>query len=83
MLSTSESVSGAANRASKISRNGLQGTEMDFSVHIRAARGIWPRKTAEQWAAAAGTTPRMASYWLAGTHPVSSDGILALIRVLN
>lgn len=55
---------------------------MDF-IHARAARGIWPRKTAEQWAAAAGVQPRMASYWLAGTHPVSADGILALIRVLN
>lgn len=53
------------------------------TIHARVARGIWPSKTAENWALAAGVQPRMAKYWLAGTHPVSADGILALIRVLN
>lgn len=45
------------------------------------ARAIWPRKTAENWAAAAGVKPRMAKYWLAG-HEVSGNGRLAIIRLL-
>lgn len=52
------------------------------TVHVRAARGIWPDKTAECWAAAAGVQPRMAKYWLAG-HKVSDAGRLALIRLLT
>lgn len=79
---TSESVSGCGKGTSKNSRNPLQGAAI-HCIHARAARGIWPRKTAEEWAAAAGVQPRMAAYWLAGTHEVSADGILALIRVLN
>ena len=50
------------------------------TIFIRAARGIWPTKTAECWAAAAGVQPRMAKYWLAG-HKVSDAGRLALIRL--
>lgn len=52
------------------------------TVHVRAARGIWPDKTAECWAAAAGVQPRMAKYWLAG-HKISDAGRLALIRLLT
>lgn len=78
-----ESVQGSANgtiekRGTIVSLRALQCT-----VHARAARGIWPSKTAEQWAAAAGVQPRIAKYWLAGARPISADGILALIRVLN
>ncbi len=51
-------------------------------IHARAARGIWPAKTAEHWAAAAGVKIRMAKYWLAG-HPVSDAGKLAIIRLLD
>lgn len=51
-------------------------------IHARAARGIWPRKTAEFWAEAAGVKVRMAKYWLAG-HPVSDAGKLAIIRELG
>lgn len=53
----------------------------DCTVHARAARGIWPRKTAEHWAEAAGVKPRIAKYWLAGR--VSDAGKLALIRLLD
>lgn len=52
------------------------------TIHVRAARGIWEEKTAEQWAYAAGVKPRMAKYWLAG-HKVSDAGRLALIRLLT
>ena len=51
-------------------------------IHAAAARGIWPRKTAEHWAAAAGVTARMAKYWLAGRE-VSDAGKLAIIRLLG
>ena len=51
------------------------------TVHVRAATGIWPIKTAECWAHAAGVKPRMAKYWMAG-YKVSDAGRLALIRLL-
>lgn len=51
-------------------------------IHVRAARGIWKKKTAECWAAEAGVKVRMVRYWLAG-HPVSEAGKLALIRLLS
>jgi hypothetical protein len=52
------------------------------TIPVRAARGIWPTKTAENWAHHAGVQPRMAKYWLAG-HRVSDAGRLALIRLLT
>jgi hypothetical protein len=51
-------------------------------IHARAARGIWPRKTAQHWAAAAGVKERIAKYWLAGRE-VSDAGKLAIIRELG
>jgi hypothetical protein len=64
--------------------NGSQPSAMDCTptLPVRAARGIWPAKTAEHWAAAAGVEPRAAKYWLAG-HKVSDAGRLALIRLLT
>jgi hypothetical protein len=66
--------------------NGLQGGAMDCTdmetLHVRAARGIWKEKTAENWAAAANVQPRAVKYWLAG-HKVSDAGRLALIRLLT
>lgn len=53
------------------------------SKHARVARVLWIDKTAECWAAASGVQPRMAKYWLAGTHEVSGDGKLAIIRELD
>jgi hypothetical protein len=53
------------------------------AIHSIIARAIWPRKTAEHWAAAAGIKPRMAKYWLAGTHEVSDAGKLAIIREID
>jgi hypothetical protein len=51
------------------------------TIHAVVARAIWPSKTAEHWAAAAGVKPRMAKYWLAGS-PVSADGKLPFVRLL-
>ena len=62
--------------------NGVHPGAIHCTVHAAAARGIWPKKTAEHWAEAAGVKPRMAKYWLAGT-PVSDAGKLALIRELD
>jgi hypothetical protein len=53
------------------------------TFHAKVARVCWPKKTALHWAAAAGVKERMAKYWLAGTHPVSGDGKLAIIRELD
>lgn len=53
------------------------------SRYVAAARAFWPHKTAEHWAAAAGVQPRMAKYWLAGTHDVSAEGQLAIRRELD
>lgn len=49
--------------------------------HCAVARALWPHKTAEHWAHAAGVQTRMAKYWLAG-HELSGAGKLALIRAL-
>jgi len=51
-------------------------------IHARAARAIWPKKTAFHWAAGAGVKERMAKYWLAGRE-VSDAGKLAIIRALD
>lgn len=51
-------------------------------IHVRAARGIWPRKTAENWAKEAGVKVRIVRYWIAGRE-VSDSGKLALIRLLQ
>lgn len=76
-----ESNSIYSQRAIENRGNGLSLGATDCPA-VLMARGRWPRKTAECWAAAAGIQPRMAKYWLAGSHPVSADGKLALIREL-
>ena len=74
---------GIATRAMEKRRNGLPKGATDCrTVHVRAASGIWPEKTAENWAEAAGVKPRMVQYWLAG-YKVSDAGRLALIRLLT
>lgn len=61
----------------------LQGNRMSGgAIHCTVARAIWPHKTAECWAVAAGVQTRMAKYWLAG-RPVSDAGKLALIREID
>lgn len=62
--------------------NSIRGTAIDCSAAARAARGIWPSKTAEHWAAAAECQPRMAAYWLSGNKAVSDAAKLALIRAI-
>jgi hypothetical protein len=62
--------------------NEFQSGALDCTIPVRAARGIWPNKTAENWAAAAQVQPRAVKYWLAG-HKVSDAGRLALIRLLT
>ena len=80
-MGTVESIDGV--RSMEIRGNGLPlGATNCTTIHVRAARGIWPIKTAECWAAAAGVQPRMAKYWLAG-HKVSDAGRLAIIRLLT
>lgn len=50
--------------------------------HAVIARALWPKKTAENWAAAAGVKARMAKYWLS-RGKVSDSGKLALIREID
>lgn len=51
------------------------------TIHVVVARAIWPNKTAEEWAAAAGKKPDAGKVWLRGD--VSADAKLALIRLLD
>ena len=51
------------------------------NIYVATARAKWPRKTAENWAAAAGAKPRAAKYWLKGD--VSPAGKLAIIRLFD
>ena len=51
------------------------------TIHAVVARAIWPDKTAENWAAAAGKEPSVGKVWLRGQ--VSGDAKLALIRLLD
>lgn len=46
---------------------------------IVCARALWPDKTAEHWAAAAGCGVRTAKYWLSGTYDVSHAGVRAVL----
>lgn len=50
------------------------------TIHVVVARAIWPDKTAENWAAAAGKNPSIGKVWLRGE--VSGAGKLAIIRLL-
>lgn len=76
-----------AQMARRMRRSRLHSTAIDCSGNKAAAmaRGRWPEKTAENWAAAAGVKPRMAAYWLAAADgsKVSDSGKLALIRELD
>jgi hypothetical protein len=50
------------------------------TIHVVVARAIWPDKTAENWAAAAGKEPGIGKLWLRGK--VSGDAKLAIVRLL-
>ena len=79
----SESSYLASEKPTEIRRNGLHqsATDCTDSVHVAAARGIWKRKTAEHWAAAAGVEIRAVKYWLSSGN-VSAGGKLALARLM-
>lgn len=51
------------------------------TIHAVVARAIWPEKTAESWAAAAGKKPDVGKVWLRGD--VSAEAKLAIIRLLD
>lgn len=51
------------------------------TIYPIVARAIWPDKTAECWAAAAGKAASIGKVWLRGK--VSGDGKLAIIRLLS
>lgn len=62
--------------------NKLSGRGKNYpTIHTVVARAIWPDKTAECWAAAAGKKPDIGKLWLRGR--VSGDGKLAIIRLLD
>lgn len=50
-----------------------------------AATGLWPLKTAQHWADAAGKSKRAAEYWMAARSPrdVGPEGQLAIRRELD
>lgn len=62
--------------------NGLSSRAKNYpTIHATVARAIWPDKTAECWAAAAGKGASVGKVWLRGE--VSGDGKLAIIRLLD
>lgn len=71
--SMAESRPSTANGCSALPRGA-----MDCTL-ARIARAIWPDKTPEHWAAAAGVQVRIAKYWLAGRH-LSDTAKLALVK---
>lgn len=70
-------------RGNAFQRRALGAKDCIEDKHAVAAVAFWPDKTAENWAAAAGVQPRMAKYWLNGSHPVSDSGKLAIRRALD
>lgn len=79
MLRIAESAPLDVSPTTKYRRTIAHGAARTCSVHAAIARAIWPHKTAEHWAAAAGVKPRLAAYWLAGKK-ARAAGALALIR---
>lgn len=65
----------------------MRGNELPYraknypTIHVIVARAIWPDKTAENWAAAAGKESSIGKVWLRGQ--VSGDAKLAIIRLLG
>jgi len=57
------------------------GGKISPAIHAVVARAIWPDKTAENWASAAGKKPDVGKVWLRGD--VSAEAKLALIRLLD
>jgi hypothetical protein len=50
-----------------------------ISAFARAARGIWPEKTAANLAAVAHVSERAAKFWLAGDRHPSARAIRAIV----
>jgi hypothetical protein len=72
-----------ANQGTEISCSGneqLGGGLSPIAAVMRAARGLWPSKTAAALAELTGTSPRAAEYWLAGNTKPGSEQIARLLR---
>lgn len=76
-ISESPSIVSTENRDNKLSTRAKNCP----TIHAVVARAIWPGKTAECWAAAAGKDASIGKVWLRGR--VSGDGKLAIIRLLD
>lgn len=71
----------AAGRSSTANRgNGLHRGAIHCTL-ARIAKAIWPHKTPENWAAAAGVQVRIAKYWVAGKH-LSDAARIAIIKAI-
>jgi hypothetical protein len=78
-----ESLFQQAAKSTEKAGNCSQSDTKSDAIHCIVARAIWPHKTGANWAAASGVQERMVKYWLAGSHPVSAAGKLAIIRLLD
>lgn len=56
-------------------------TDYPGNIYVVTARAVWPKKTAENWAAAAGKQPSIGKNWLRGD--VSEAGKLAIIHLFD
>lgn len=50
------------------------------SLVMRAARILWPRKTALEISIRTGVSERMAHYWLSEKYDIPADALAALLR---
>lgn len=70
--------------ATQIERTLVQGTaRLCSSAFGRAAKGIWPHKTAEQLAAIVGCSVRAAAYELSGEREPSARSIAAIVNEIT
>ena len=50
------------------------------SLVMRAARSLWPKKTALELSMRTGVSERMAHYWLAQKFSISAEALASLLR---
>lgn len=77
----SESPVAATARKMRESPLSRRATDCPRNVYVLTARAVWPKKTAVNWAAAAGKAPSIGKVWLRGK--VSEAGKLAIIHLFD
>ena len=80
MTATSIMVRKGANAGGESPCSGNESALQINSVVMRAARILWPSKTALEIAIRTGVSERMAHYWLSEKYDIPADALAALLR---